>query len=197
MRIILGSASPRRRMILGEIFGDIETIAPSVDESRSGNESPEIYAERITNLKMDQVLKDAAELNDAMVLTSDTIVTIDGLILGKPESVDDAVFMLRTLSGREHSVITGLSLAVVRNGAASRFYDCEITIVRFKDIGDDVINKYIGSVNCLDKAGSYAIQERGELIIDSVQGSVTNVIGLPLRLFYRLLCGTGVARDLL
>lgn len=197
MNIILGSASPRRKMILGDIFGDIETLSPSVDESIKGDESPERYTERITLLKMDQILKNVNIENRALLITSDTIVSIDGLILGKPGTTDEAYSMLRTLSGREHYVITGLSIAEVNNGAVSRFYDCEKTSVKFKDIDDDVIMEYTRIVDCSDKAGSYAIQERGDLIVETVKGSITNVIGFPLRLFFRMLSASGLAEVLM
>ncbi|HNX23526.1 MAG TPA: Maf family protein [Spirochaetota bacterium] len=192
MNIILGSGSPRRKSILEEIFGEVQIIFPSVDESLIKDESADVYAERISNLKMDAVV-DGSGGRECCVITSDTIVAIDGKILGKPESRDEAVSMLRLLSGKEHYVLTGICITVLNGKETLRFYDCEKTSVRFKLLSDEVIRKYLDMVNYSDKAGSYAIQEHGDILVESVQGSMTNVIGFPLRLFFRMINNSGAA----
>lgn len=196
MNIILGSGSPRRKIILEEIFGAIQIISPSVDESLLENEPAFDYTERITNLKMDAVLSGLSS-SDCCVITSDTIVSIDDKILGKPLSREEAVSMLGMLSNREHSVITGLCLVLKNGDVYDRFYGCEITSVKFKMLSDDIIRNYLSMVNYSDKAGSYAIQEHGEVLVDSIEGSMTNVIGFPLRLFFRMINNSGFAQVVL
>lgn len=189
MNIILGSGSPRRKSILEGIFGNIQVIIPSVDESNNSGESVYSYVERVSNLKMDSVLSKISLQNETCVITSDTIVSIDDEILGKPVSEEHAVSMLRTLSGREHNVITGISIVVKNSGETERFYSCEKTSVMFKLYNDDIIRSYLSRINYTDKAGSYAIQDNGEMLVRSISGSVTNVIGFPLSLFFRMIGG--------
>ena len=120
---------------------------------------------------------------------------IDGKILGKPESEDEAVSMLRMLSGKEHFVLTGLCIVLKNGNEYRRFYGCEKTSVKFKMLSDEIIKKYLDMVNYSDKAGSYAIQEHGDLFVESISGSMTNVIGFPLRLFFRMIISTGAGRN--
>jgi len=185
MEFILGSASPRRKAILYSLVGDVTVIHPEVDESFFPEESPEEYVKRIVGKKMNYITSRYRE--EGVYLTADTIVTIDGKILGKPGSYQDAVAMLRSLSGREHSVITGLSLAVKRKNFIINDVDCETSSVFFKKLEEDDIIKYLSFIDYRDKAGAYAIQENGDMIVERVCGSVTNVIGLPLRLFFKMM----------
>ena len=122
-----------------------------------------------------------------VAVTSDTVVTIDGKILGKPESFSSARDMLALLSGKEHRVITGMAVRLKRNDAIREFAAMESTSVFFQDLTDETINNYLKRVEYMDKAGSYAVQEHGDMIIKSVKGSLTNVIGFPLRLFFSIL----------
>lgn len=193
MEIILGSGSPRRRYILEGIFGNIKVISPFVDESLKINETAEDYAERVSILKADAVVSALNTDENYCVITSDTIVSIDGKILGKPRDEDDAVSMLQMLSGREHFVLTGICIIIKNMNNTARFYSCEKTSVNFKILDDSIIKKYLGMINYSDKAGSYAIQEHGDLIVESISGSMTNIIGFPLRLFFRMLISTGLA----
>ncbi len=197
MDIILGSGSPRRRIILEEIFGAVKVISPSVDESLLKDEPAYDYTGRITNLKMDAVLSGLSLSESGCIITSDTIVSIDDKILGKPVSEDEAVSMLQMLSNKEHSVITGVCLVLNNSNDQGRFYGCETTSVKFKMLNDYTIRNYLGMVNYSDKAGSYAIQEHGDMLVDSITGSVTNVIGFPLRLFFRMINNSGVMGSLL
>jgi len=193
VNIILGSGSPRRKIILEEIFETVQIISPSVDESMLGDEPAFEYTQRITNLKMDAVVSGLNTSDGFCIITSDTIVSIEDKILGKPASENEAFSMLSLLSDKEHSVITGLCLVLKNGNDYKRFYGCEITSVKFKMLSDDVIRKYLGMVNYSDKAGSYAIQEHGEILVDSISGSMTNVIGFPLRLFFRMINSSGMA----
>jgi len=187
MNLILGSGSPRRKSILEGVFGSVYVISPSVDESLINDESALDYVERISNLKMDAVISGLNSSEEYCIITSDTIVSIDDKILGKPDSEGDALSMLRMLSGKEHFVITGVCLVLKNSKEIRRQYNFEKTSVRFKKLNDETIGEYLNTVNYMDKAGSYAIQDHGELIVDSVSGSMTNVIGFPLRLFFRMI----------
>jgi septum formation protein len=187
VRLILGSGSPRRRTILEEIFGSVEVIIPCIDETVLFPETALDYAGRITNLKMDEVLSQLNIQGQYCVITSDTIVLIEDRILGKPSSEEEACTMIGMLSGKEHFVITGLSVFFNNGLQIKRVYDYETTSVRFKKLDNDTIKKYLTLVNCLDKAGSYAVQEHGDILVSSINGSITNVIGFPLRLFFRMI----------
>ena len=124
------------------------------------------------------------------ILCADTIVTLNNEILGKPESFEDAVSILSKLSACTHEVITSISL-YNPNKKNSILSDSEITKVKFKKLSSDDIIKYLSSINWKDKAGSYAIQENDD-IIEHIEGSLSNVIGLPLRLTYRLMAELGL-----
>ncbi len=195
MNIILGSGSPRRKTILEGIFGDVQIVLPSVDESLLENENATDYTCRITNLKMDAVLSGLNLSDKSCVITSDTIVSIDGKILGKPASEDEAVSMLSLLSGKEHFVLTGLCVVLKYGIKTNRHYNCEKTSVKFKILSDEIIKKYLNLVNYSDKAGSYAIQDHGDLLVDEVNGSMTNVIGFPLSLFYKMITASDVPEE--
>ena len=191
MNIILGSGSLRRKNILEEIFGRLQIIIPSVDENKFKDEMPYDYVGRITNSKMDSILETARTLDNFFAITSDTIVSIDDKILGKPLSKDEAFSMLKLLSGRKHTVITGICIIFKNNVEIKRVYDYEKTYVKFKQLSDESIDFYLSCIDYKDKAGSYAIQDYGERIIEQVDGSVTNVIGFPLTLFFKMTANIG------
>lgn len=187
MKIILGSGSPRRKHILESLGCMVTIVPPDVDESRHDNEPPESYVLRVLHEKTGFILEQSKQAGDMVIITADTIVTIDGVILGKPVSRDDAVLMLSRLSGRTHRVITGLCVALVQDGSGNIHTALEHTSVTFRELDDDTIEKYLDITDYRDKAGSYAIQENSSMIVKSVSGSMTNVIGFPLRLFYSML----------
>ncbi len=187
MNFILGSASPRRREILRDFFDPIEIVHPSIDESVYPGETPESFVSRICHEKMNSVLSQISSAENFIAVTSDTIVAVDNLILGKPDSLSSAVNMLKLLSGRKHRVITGLSLYAHDSNGGREIAGLKSTSVLFRELSGETIGKYLALVDYSDKAGSYAIQENGEMIVDSIDGSITNVIGFPLRLFFSLL----------
>ncbi len=195
MKIILGSASPRRRDILRTIIPEFEVISPDCDESPEKNESPEHFTGRVSRDKLESVLSILNIGNiPSLIITSDTIVAIDGLILGKPADYDDAVKKLALLNGRTHRVITGMTMMVTgRNGSMRDriLTGIEITSVTFKKLDRRKIEEYLDSIDYCDKAGAYAFQEQGSMIIDCVSGSVTNIIGFPLRLFFSMVISLG------
>ncbi len=196
MRVILGSTSPRRRDLLGALGIDFRILAPSADESAHPGEEPLAYALRVARDKADSVVSDVAGRRGAsIVIACDTIVTIDGKIIGKPADRADALGILGTLTGRTHSVISAVSLAHV--AATTRVLTgAEESRITFRNLGPPELERYLDRIHFMDKAGAYAAQEHGRLIIERIEGSVTNVIGFPLRLFFRMLGEMGLAGSL-
>jgi len=178
-KIILASKSPRRQELLKLMDMEFEVVLKDVDESYPEGLTPQEVAVYIARKKaeaFDQTVGD-----DVVVLTADTIVCIDGLILGKPESSEHAVEMLKILSGKVHQVITGVCL--LHKQRYNNFFD--VSEVFFRNLSDQEIRSYVDEYNPLDKAGSYGIQERIGLIgIQRINGSYTNVVGLPTEKLY-------------
>lgn len=175
--IILASNSPRRRELLGQlgINYTVKTI-DGIDESFPDTLHNDAVAEYIANKKADAYLQTMSE-ND-LIITADTIVCVEGEILGKPEDAEDARRMLRKLSGREHDVVTGVVVAT--KGRKETF--SVTTRVRFANLTDEIIAYYIENFNPFDKAGAYGIQEWiGYVGVESINGSFFNVIGLPVQ----------------
>ena len=158
-------------------------VVPDVDESRYPEEDPEHYVERVARLKAD-VVDDAG----AIVMAADTTVVLESRVLGKPAHPAEARSMLRQLSGETHAVYTGV--AVASDGAVSSAVDR--TLVRLSELTDEEIDAYVATGEPLDKAGAYALQGLGGMFVESVDGSPSNVIGLPLHLAVRLLRAHGL-----
>lgn len=171
--VILASASPRRVQLLREAGFDFEVVVPAVDEAHDPSLTCQALTIANAELKARAVL---AQRPEAVVIGADTLVYIDDHPLAKPADMDDARLMLRRLSGRTHQVCSGV--AVVSADAVRTF--AVITNVTFKSLTENVIADYHAKVNVLDKAGGYAVQEHGDLIVERVDGSRTNVIGLPM-----------------
>ena len=176
--IILASKSPRRQELLRLMDINFRVVLKDVDESYPADLLPEQIAVYIAKKKAKAFDED---VNNEIVLTADTIVCVDDQILGKPESLNGAKEMLRLLSGKMHRVITGVCL--LHNHQYQSFYD--ISEVYFRKLKDKEINSYVNKYQPLDKAGSYGIQERIGLIgIERINGSYTNVVGLPTEKLY-------------
>ncbi|MBQ7214553.1 MAG: septum formation inhibitor Maf [Synergistaceae bacterium] len=173
MRIILASGSPRRRALLHDLGLTFEVYKPDADESHSPDENPEGLCARLSRLKAEA---GAQKFPDALVIAADTIVVIDGRILGKPVNREDAVQMLTTLQGRTHEVLTGLSVCM--NGRV--LTHTEHTRVKFRPLTESEICAYVSTGECDDKAGAYAVQGKGSLLVESLQGDYFNVVGLPV-----------------
>ena len=186
--VILASASPRRKELLAGMGIEFSAIPAEVEEIRPRAGLP---AEEIA--RGNACLK-AAAVSDlhpgALVIGSDTIVVCSGRIFGKPQTADEAVSMLKALSGREHEVMSGVALLCKETGLDRSFV--EISRVVFKDLSDADIREYMAKVNVMDKAGAYAIQEHGELILSRLNGSLSNVIGLPVERLQLELLQTGL-----
>jgi septum formation protein len=179
--LILASASPRRAELLRAAGIPFETLPMDVDETVQPGESAETHVRRLAEAK---AVAAAAQRSSETIVGADTVVVVDGRILGKPRSTADAVAMLRLLAGREHEVLTGV--AVVGSGGAVAV-EVERTRVWFTALTDDEIDWYVASGEPMDKAGAYAIQGLASRFVFRVDGSYTNVVGLPVALVYRLL----------
>ncbi len=185
-RLILASASPRRRELLAQAGFSFEVRPAHIPEDALPEEDPIAYVTRLAREKA-QAVFDALADPRAAVLGADTTVTLDNHILGKPEDAADAARMLRLLSGRTHRVITGV--AVVSATAAQ--VAAEVTAVRFLSLSDEEIAAYIATGEPMDKAGAYAIQGRAACWIPRIEGCYFNVVGLPLALVSALLEAAG------
>jgi septum formation protein len=184
--LVLASASPRRQELLRNA-GISFTVQPAdVDETPLPGELPRECAERLAREKARTVWRTRPQ---DLVLGADTIVVVDETILGKPADTDDAVRMLRLLSGRVHKVITGVCLveAVVKESNEQLRTASETTLVTMSEISDDEIRAYVATGEPMDKAGAYAIQGRASRWIPRLEGDYSNVVGLPVALLYRML----------
>ena len=168
--IILASASPRRAALLREAgpeFASMQIMPSDADEGADPLENARLKAESV-----------AAANPRAIVIGADTVIRFGGETIGKPADLDDTRAILAKLSGRTHDVVTGVCVRCLENDILVRFEDA--THVTFRLLTPEAIEKYIKAVNVLDKAGAYAIQEHGDDIIQGIEGSRTNVIGLPV-----------------
>lgn len=161
------------------------TIVPATDETPRDGESPESYVRRVAR---DKAQDAALRVRGSLVLSADTVVTFDDQILGKPVDRADAIRMLEKLSGREHQVYT--AVCVVDQIDDRLREGVERTAVRFRAVTLTEIEDYVDRENVLDKAGAYAIQGSAREFIPGIEGSYSNVMGLPLTLVYNLLCKT-------
>jgi septum formation protein len=181
-RLVLASKSPRRAEILRSVGWEFEAIAADVDETRYDSEDAVSYVKRLAQTKAETV---AGKLRGGLVLGADTVVVIDEEILGQPGDDEDARRMLRLLSGRWHTVLTGVAL--VRSGQTPHaLVEYETSRVRFSETSIDEIDWYVSTGEPTGKAGAYAIQGKGALFIEEIRGDYFNVVGLPVRLVYEL-----------
>lgn len=185
MRFILASASPRRREILSHLGLEFSVLCADADESseeRDGARLVEILSSRKAHAVLDRLSKEGGEVGDTVILASDTVVVSpDGEILGKPRDREDAVRMLRGLSGRTHRVISGLAVLTKDKEVTAH----EVTEVTFSPLSEDIIAAYADSGEPMDKAGAYGIQDTAALWIEGIRGDYFNVVGLPV---HRLEC---------
>ena len=186
--VILASASPRRRELL-TLIGIAHTVTPAdVDESIHPDEAPAVYAERLARAKASAIpVPDAS----AITIGSDTIVVIDDRVLGKPRDRRDAAAMLRTLSGRTHTVYTAVA---VRRGD-QLVSGVEHVAVSFRALADAQIESYIDTGEPMDKAGAYGIQGYGATIVERIDGDYFAVMGMPLGRLVDLMAQVGVRYD--
>ena len=182
MKLVLASTSPRRRSLLRRLGLGFRVAAPAVDETARPGEDPATHVRRLALAKARQV---ARRSPDAVVLGADTVVAVDGRILGKPGDAREAVRMLSLLAGRTHEVLTGVALvAADRRRERSAVVRTRVTMRRLEAVE---IRRYVAGGEPLDKAGAYAVQGEARSFVELVEGSLTNVIGLPLERLARML----------
>jgi septum formation protein len=185
--LILASASPRRRELLAQLGVPFEVVVADVTEHEESSTDPRVMVTHNAALKADWV---AARHPAALVLGADTTVFVDGHALNKPRDRAEARAMLRRLSGRSHTVFTGVAVRRQRDGI--RIDEGAASEVTFKVIDEAIIDAYLAEVHTLDKAGGYAIQERPDLIVAGYTGSLSNIIGLPLDTTKQILTRCGL-----
>lgn len=186
-RLVLASGSPRRRQLLSDAGYRFDVIQPTI---------PEVSGRWLTirEVTVCNAMRKAAEIArkaaHAIVLGADTLVTLDGEMIGKPADLPAAAKILRRLSGRVHEVWTSVSICHSTTGRAHHFQ--EMSHVRFRHLDDAAISQYLAKIDPLDKAGAYAAQGHGTEIIEKIEGSYTNVVGLPMEETTRILLAFGV-----
>jgi septum formation protein len=186
-RLVLASASPRRREILASLGVKFEVVTAQVTEHEEASTDPRVMVAHNAALKADWV---AARHPQAIVIGADTTVFLDGHALNKPADGAEARAMLRRLSGRTHTVFTGLAVRCAETGLA--IDEGVASEVSFKPLDEATIEAYLARVHTLDKAGGYAIQEHPELIIAGHRGSWTNIVGLPVETMKQILTRCGL-----
>ncbi len=187
-KFILASASPRRRELLEQIGMDFDIVVAPIDESGiDKNMTPDLFTGVLSMYKAAAVAKVLREegRSKEIIIAADTIVYLDGKILGKPKNSEDAKLMLKNLSGKDHEVYTGLCVMRIKDGySVSRSVK---TTVSFKELSDSEIDAYIKTNEPDDKAGAYAIQGKGSAFVKGISGDYFNVVGLPLSELYDIL----------
>ncbi|TYP57618.1 Maf family protein [Thermosediminibacter litoriperuensis] len=174
-KLILASASPRRRELLAQLGLDFKVIPSGIDEAFLPSGPPELAAVRLADQKAADV---ALRAGEGIVIGADTIVVVDDIILGKPEDENNAREMLTRLSGRWHSVYTGI--AVIDTASGRKISDYEESRVKFKKLSPREIENYLKTGEPMDKAGGYGIQGKGALLVERIEGCYYNIVGLPL-----------------
>lgn len=177
MPLILASASPRRREVLSRFIEEFYVIPSEIDE-RCSRRDPGEYALELARRKA----RDVYDRTGGTVIGADTVVSVEGRILGKPESEEDAFRMLRLLSGRVHRVTTGY--CIIHRG--EEHCGTVVTEVKFRELDDDLIREYVKTGEPMDKAGAYGIQGRGGLFVEWIKGDYYNVVGFPLEIVWKL-----------
>lgn len=179
--LILASASARRRDLLASLGLGFEIMPSEVDESRRVGEAPPDYVSRLAYEKAADIRRKQAATGDSRaVLGADTSVVMGDEVLGKPRDMDDARWMLRTLSGATHEVLTGVCLLAPAQDVAAHELELVRTEVTFSELSGDEIERYLAVADWHDKAGGYAVQEHAAYMVREIRGSYTNVVGLPL-----------------
>lgn len=189
-KFILASASPRRRELLGILGIPFEVVPSNTKEIPEPGETPVEFVARAAREKGSEV---SGRIRNAIVLSADTIVSLDGMIFGKPVSRDDANRMLESLSGREHSVYSAVS--VMDSTSGEHHEGVDETRVWFNPLSPEMIKNYLGREDVMDKAGAYAIQGFAAVFIPRIEGNYGNVMGLPLPLTCDLLSRHGLKCD--
>ncbi|MDO5398078.1 MAG: Maf family protein [bacterium] len=186
MKFVLASGSPRRKELLSEIIPSFDIAVSEADEeSVPKTLAPELYVEELALLKAAASSKTLDKKKSYIVIGADTVVTLDGEILGKPADESDAFNMLKRLSGRKHEVYTGYCVMRLEDGFT--LSKAEKTEVFFKELDDERIRTYVKTGEPMDKAGAYGIQGLGKVLINKINGDYNNVVGLPVSALFDVL----------
>lgn len=185
MKIILASGSPRRKELLEKLGVDFTVIVSPAEEIHDASLGMGGLCEENARLKAAAVARDHT---DCAVIGADTLVFIEGEPLGKPKTLEEAAGMLRRLSGRKHQVCTGVCIAGPGDKTVTLH---DVTDVVFRELDEATITEYLAKTNPLDKAGAYGIQDRGEMIVEGIEGAFDNVMGFPLERVRGLLIPSG------
>ena len=183
--IILASGSPRRRELLAKVKIPFKVIPPHIPEDYTSSESPEEQVRRLARAKVDAILDVFRTESPRWVLVLDTVVEVDGKVLGKPSGPEEALAMVGLLSAKVHRVFTGMALLVEKGKPIEQ--EVVRTEVKFRAMTDQEVRFYVDSGEWTGAAGAYRIQERGAFFIEWIRGSYSNVVGLPLEAFYGIL----------
>ena len=191
VKIILASASPRRKAILEKLNVPFEVIVSGAEEYIELEQSPYEWVKTLSARKANAVVNEVS--GPAVIIGADTVVTYLGKILNKPDSEAEAFSMLRQLSGKKHNVYTGMTLIFIdENGNRSEESYVDATEVTMEEISDDEIRDYIATGEYADKAGGYAIQGKSSVFIESIYGSYDTVVGLTTSILYKALKKHGI-----
>lgn len=189
--IILASTSPRRRELLAGLHIPFEIVPSHADESTPEGWTPQQIVSELAVRKASAVYQSLSPARpDAVIVGSDTIVVLDGQVLGKPSSREEAASMLRSLQGRSHHVYTGV--ACIDGATGRKLVDFRVTEVTMRALSEEEVSAYADHGEGLDKAGAYAIQGLGATLVTGIQGCYFNVVGLPLSLLSEMLKSFGV-----
>ena len=180
-KIILASASPRRKEILENVGIIPEIIVSDADETGVLWDCPEEAVQQLAKIKGKAVFE-KVKCEEKLIVSADTVVVMDKTVLGKPKSREDAYKMIKNLSGKVHKVITGICVI----NSQKICTDCEVTEVYFKNLSDEEIISYLDTGEYTDKAGGYGIQSKGAFLVEKICGDYFNVVGLPVSLLYDL-----------
>ena len=182
-KIILASASPRRRELLTQIGLDFEVVVSETEEKITSTEPAKVVEE--LSAQKAQNIRTSGDNTEAIIIGADTVVACDGKILGKPKTVADAMAMLHLLQGREHEVYTGVTLLYSENGEQRKLTFHEKTTVHFCPMSEEEIREYVATGDPMDKAGAYGIQGFCARYIKGIEGDYNNVVGLPVGRVYQ------------
>ena len=183
-KYVLASKSPRRKELLGNIGYEFEVMESDFDESQVSKElEPKLYVKELAMFKAMSLVKKVPY--DTIVIGADTVVVHEGKILGKPLGRNEAIDMLRSLSGGVHYVYTGV--CAVRSNDAKCVAQCEVTAVHFRELDDSEIEYYVDKYSPYDKAGSYGIQEYAGVFVSRIEGDYFNIVGLPVSRLHNII----------
>lgn len=187
-RIILGSGSPRRKELLEQIGLAFEVVTSDCEEKITVQEPFEVV-QQLAERKAKAVFEELSEKDDVLVIGADTMVAVEGKILGKPASTEDAVSMIKKLQSNAHQVYTGVCFVWKEQGTVKTYVFYEMTEVEVLPMTEEEIRYYVGLDTCMDKAGAYGIQNEFACYVKGIRGDYNNVVGLPAGRVYQELCG--------